>query len=61
MGVHLFGNILQKKKVHMKSRFVFRFCKQPAERLLSIVNKTKDQLWSLNAAQPVGNLMFKME
>ena len=22
-------------------------------------NKTKDQLWSLNAAQPVGNLMFK--
>ena len=26
-----------KKKVHMKSRFVFRFCKQPAERLLSIV------------------------
>ena len=25
------------------------------------VNKTKDQLWSLNTAQPVGNMMFKME
>ena len=26
----------------------------------STLNKTKDQLWSLNAAQPVGNMMFKM-
>ena len=23
-------------------------------------NKTKDQLWSLNAAQPVGNIIFKI-
>ena len=22
------------------------------------INKTKDQLWSLNAAQPIGNIMF---
>ena len=26
-----------------------------------VLNKTKDQLWSLNVAQPVGNLMLKME
>ena len=25
------------------------------------INKTKDQLWSLNAAQLVGNTFFKME
>ena len=25
----------------------------------SFYNKTKDLLWSLNAAQPVGNIMFK--
>ena len=25
------------------------------------VSKTKDQLWSLNAAQPVGNVLFKMK
>ena len=25
------------------------------------INKTKDQLWSLNAAQLVGNVMFKIE
>ena len=24
------------------------------------MNKTKDQLWSLNEAQPVGNLIFNM-
>ena len=24
-------------------------------------NKTKDQLWSLSVAQPVGNIMLKME
>ena len=27
----------------------------------STFNKTKDQLWSLNAAQLVGNLIYKME
>ena len=26
-----------------------------------IVNKTKDQLWSLNAAQLVGNMMYRIE
>ena len=25
------------------------------------INKTKDQLWSLNAAQPEGDVLFKME
>ena len=25
------------------------------------INKTKDQLWSLNAAQPVGNILLKMD
>ena len=26
-----------------------------------IKNKTKDQLWSLNVAQPVGNIVFEMK
>ena len=33
----------------------------PVYKEKNIRNKTKDQLWSLNAAQPVGNLMFDMK
>ena len=32
-----------------------------AEDTINIGNKTKDQLWSLNVAQPVGNMMSTIE
>ena len=42
--------ILEKKAMSCKQKLHY-----------GILNKTKDQLWSLNAAQPVGSLIFKLE
>ena len=42
-----------------KMFFIYLF--ERAKSIRTSPNKTKDQLWSLNAAQPVGNMMFYKE